>query len=215
MTYLELVNSVLRRLRENEVSTVAETSYSALIGDLVNDAKQIVEDAHSWSSLRTSIEFDTVSGTETYALTGAGQDAEVREAMNTTSGGMLNPSNRSVMNKRYKLTTPASGSPTEFAFTGTDSNGDITVRVYPKPDNIYTLFFDAFVKQATLTEDATVLKVPFNPVLQLALGMALRERGETGGQSAVEQYQVAESSLGDAVAFDANKYAEDTTYIAV
>ena len=215
MTYLQLVNSVLRRLRENEVSTVAETSYSALIGDLVNDAKQIVEDAHSWSSLRTSIEFDTVSGTETYALTGAGQDAEVREAMNTTSGGMLNPSNRSVMNKRYKLTTPASGSPTEFAFTGTDSNGDITVRVYPKPDNIYTLFFDAFVKQATLTEDATVLKVPFNPVLQLALAMALRERGETGGQSAAEQFQVAESSLGDAVAFDANKYAEDTTYIAV
>ena len=41
MTYLQLVNSVLRRLRENEVDTVAETSYSALIGDFVNDAKQI------------------------------------------------------------------------------------------------------------------------------------------------------------------------------
>ena len=41
MTYLQLVNSVLRRLRENEVDTVPETSYSVLIGDFVNDAKQL------------------------------------------------------------------------------------------------------------------------------------------------------------------------------
>lgn len=215
MTYLELVNSVMRRLREPQVTTIAETTYSTLIGDLVNDAKQIVEDAHSWSALRTSIEFDTVSGTAIYGLTDAGQDAEVREAMNTTSSLVMQMSNRSMMNRRYNLTTPATGTPTQFSFNGTDTNGDITVRVYPKPDAIYSLFFDAFVKQAELTEDATVLKVPYNPVLQLALGMALRERGETGGQSAMEQFSIAEASLSDAIAFDANKYEEDTVYTVV
>jgi len=215
MTYLQLVNSVLRRLRENEVDTVPETSYSVLIGDFVNDAKQLVEDAHSWSALRTSIEFNTVSGTSIYALTGAGQDVEVREAMNITGKGVLSASNRSRMNKRYKIGAALSSSPTEFAFTGTDANGDITVQVYPNPDNIYTLFFDAFVRQVDLTADADVLKVPFNPVLQIALGMALRERGETGGQSAAEQFALADSSLSDAVAFDANKYSEDTTFMAV
>ena len=215
MTYLEIVNSVLRRLREDQVDTVGETSYSTLIGDFVNDAKTVVEDAHSWSSLRTSIEFDTVSGTAIYALTGAGQDAEVREAMNISNSSIMGMSNRSVMNKRYNLTTPATGTPTDFAFSGTDSNGDITVRVYPKPNGIYSLFFDAFVKQAVLSEDATVLKVPHNPVLQLAFGLALRERGETGGQSAQEQFILAEAALSDAVAFDANKYEEDTVYHAV
>lgn len=215
MTYLEIVNSVLRRLREDQVDTVGETSYSTLIGDFVNDAKTVVEDAHSWSSLRTSIEFDTVSGTAIYALTGAGQDAEVREAMNISNSSIMGMSNRSIMNKRYNLTTPATGTPTDFAFSGTDSNGDITVRVYPKPNGIYSLFFDAFVKQAVLSEDATVLKVPHNPVLQLAFGLALRERGETGGQSAQEQFILAESALSDAVAFDANKYEEDTVYHAV
>tara|TARA_R110002095_G_C4089645_1_gene222570 strand:- start:220 stop:579 length:360 start_codon:yes stop_codon:yes gene_type:complete len=119
------------------------------------------------------------------------------------------------MNKRYKIGTPLSSSPTEFAFTGTDANGDITVQVYPQPDNIYTLFFDAFVRQVDLTADADVLKVPFNPVLQIALGMALRERGETGGQTAAEQFALADASLSDAVAFDANKYSEDTTFVAV
>tara|TARA_R110002110_G_C13363065_1_gene709596 strand:- start:696 stop:1343 length:648 start_codon:yes stop_codon:yes gene_type:complete len=215
MTYLDLVNSVMRRLREPQVTNIYETSYSTLIGDLVNDAKQIVEDSHSWSALRTSIEFDTVKDTPIYGLTGAGQDAEVREAMNTTGQRIMNMSNRSIMNKRYNLTTPAEGSPTEFAFNGTDSNGDITVRVYPRPDAIYTLFFDAFVKQAVMTTGADVLKVPYNPVLQLALGMALRERGETGGQSAMEQFTIAQTSLSDAIAFDANKYEEDTVYTAV
>jgi len=52
-------------------------------------------------------------------------------------------------------------------------------------------------------------------VLQLALAMALRERGETGGQSAAEQFAIADATLSDAVAFDANKYAEDTTFVAV
>ena len=37
MTYLQLVNSVLRRLREEEVSTVSQNSYSKLIGEFVND----------------------------------------------------------------------------------------------------------------------------------------------------------------------------------
>ena len=215
MTYLELVNSVLRRLRESEVDNVAETSYSALIGDFVNDAKQIVEDAHSWSALRTSIEIPTVSGTSVYSLTGSGQDVEVREALNTTSKTRLVTKNRTYMNQYYKIGTVGSGSPTQFAFNGVDSSGDITVQVYPQPDGIYTLYFDAFVRQADLSSDATNLKVPHNPVIQRALGMALRERGETGGQSATEQFAIADAVLSDAVAFDANKYAEDTTYVAV
>jgi hypothetical protein len=43
MTYLELVNAVLRRLRESEVDTVQgvgnTNSYPRLIGDFINEAK--------------------------------------------------------------------------------------------------------------------------------------------------------------------------------
>ena len=41
--YLTIVNEVLRRLREDEVSAVANTAYSKMVGDFVNDAKRIVE----------------------------------------------------------------------------------------------------------------------------------------------------------------------------
>jgi hypothetical protein len=49
MTYLQLVNKVLTRLREDTVSTVSQNTYSALVGEFVNDAKRLVEDA--WTGL--------------------------------------------------------------------------------------------------------------------------------------------------------------------
>ena len=39
-TYLTLVNSVLRRLREDEVGTVADTAYSKMVGDFVTVSRK-------------------------------------------------------------------------------------------------------------------------------------------------------------------------------
>ena len=54
MTYLELGNKEMRRLRESEVDTVQGTgnsnSYARLIGDFVNEAKSQVEVAWDWSA---------------------------------------------------------------------------------------------------------------------------------------------------------------------
>ena len=51
MTYLNLVNNVLRRLREEEVTSVSSSTYGKMVGDFVNDAKRIVEDSWDWSAL--------------------------------------------------------------------------------------------------------------------------------------------------------------------
>ena len=51
-TYLDLVNDVLVRLREAQVASVSQNTYSALIGKLVNDAKREVEDSWNWDTLR-------------------------------------------------------------------------------------------------------------------------------------------------------------------
>ena len=42
-TYLDVVNNVLRRLREPVVSSVTDTDYSAMLGVFVNDAKREIE----------------------------------------------------------------------------------------------------------------------------------------------------------------------------
>ena len=49
MTYLQIVNNILKRLRERTVASVEESTYSKLIGVLVNDALIDVESAWHWS----------------------------------------------------------------------------------------------------------------------------------------------------------------------
>jgi len=84
-TYLNIVNEVLRRLREDEVSNVTQNTYSKMVGDFVNDAKQIVEDAHDWSALRTTVVVPTVENTTEYSLTNAGERVKIYSVINDTS----------------------------------------------------------------------------------------------------------------------------------
>ena len=212
MTYLDLINNVLRRLREDTVTTANETDYSSLIGDLVNDAKRVVEDSFDWTALRDSITVNTVSGTDTYSLTGSGDLAVIKDVMNTTSKRFMHLRSKEYFNNVTYNTTPQSGEPDYFTFVGTDSNRDLEFQVYPKPDAVYALRFDVVKPQSNLSSDSDSLSVPTNPVVQLAYAMALRERGETGGQSAAEQFAVAATSLSDAVAFDANRYPSELTF---
>ena len=81
MTYLEIVNNILRRLRERTVSTVNETVYSTLIGVLVNDAKSEVENAWNWSALRNTLTLTTSSGIFNYELNGTGNSFSVMDVV--------------------------------------------------------------------------------------------------------------------------------------
>jgi len=213
MTYLDLINNVLRRLREDTVDTVNSTTYSSLIGDLVNDAKKIVENSFDWTALRDSIVVNTVDGTNQYSLTGSGDLAVVKDVMNTTAKKFMHQRSQSFFNNVNYNTSPVSGSPDYFTFVGIDSNQDLTVQLYPNPDAAYTIRFDVSVPQADLSTDSDRLSVPVNPVIQLAYAMALRERGETGGQSAAEQFAVASTALSDAISFDANRYPSELTFV--
>jgi hypothetical protein len=62
MTYLELVNKVLTRLREDIIteSEFNSNPYYRVIAALVNDAKDSVEDAWQWSGLRTMDTFQLI-----------------------------------------------------------------------------------------------------------------------------------------------------------
>ena len=215
MTYLEAINSVLRRLREDQVETVLESDYSALIGDFVNDAKRIVENSFNWSALRDTVTFDTVNGTAEYSLTGSGQEAVLKDVINDSANRMMKLETKSFFNNVYFNQDVTSGSPSTYTITGVDDNDDLKVKVYPQPDGIYNLRFDMAKPQGIIEADATKIKVPNNPVVQMAFAMALRERGETGGQSAAEQFAIASTALSDAIAIDANRYPDETTFMVV
>ena len=215
MTYLELINDVLVRLRETTVASVSETTYSTLIGKFVNDAKRQVEDAYAWNVLGTTITLSTTSGTYQYALTGAGQKFQVIDVLNVTSNiGMKNIDFAS-MNRKQNFSTPVSGIPYEFCFDGVDGNYDTKVTIYPRPDGVYSIPFSLAVPQATLTSGSTVIAVPDVLVAQNAYARALVERGEDGGLSSSEAYQLYKSMLSDYIALEGTRYPENQEFVAV
>jgi hypothetical protein len=214
MTYLELVNDVLIRLRETTVSTVSETAYSALIGKFVNDAKRQIEDSYNWNVLGQTITVSTTSGTSSYALTGAGQKFRIAEALNTTNYIVLSNIAVSDMNRNLNFGTPVQGVPTEYCFSGVDGSGDTKVDLFPIPNGVYTLKFDLTIPQANLTSDGTSVKVLDYLVAQSAYARGLIERGEDGGTASNEAYALFRGMLSDAIALESTRYPEDN-FVAV
>ena len=214
MTYLELINDVLVRLRETTVSTNSETSYSALIGKFVNDAKRQVEDAYAWNVLGTTVTLSTSSGTYSYALTGAGQKFQVQDVINVTGNVGMKNIDFATMNRYQNFSTPVSGIPAYYAFDGVDSSNDTKVTLYPRPDGVYSIPFSLTVPQATLSADATVVKVPDTLVAQNAYARALVERGEDGGLTSSEAYALYKTMLSDYIALEGTRYPENHGFVA-
>jgi hypothetical protein len=215
MTYLELVNDVLVRLRETTVSTVSETSYSSLIGKFVNDAKRQIEDAYAWNVLGTTITLSTTSGTYSYALTGSGQKFQVLDVLNVTSNLRMRNVDFATMNRYQNFSTPVNGIPAYYAFDGVDGSYDTKVTLYPRPDGVYSIPFSLTVPQATLSSDSTVVSVPDVLVVQNAYARALVERGEDGGLSSSEAYSLYKAMLSDYIALESTRYPENQEFVAV
>ena len=215
MTYLELVNDVLVRLREEQVSTVSETTYSTLIGKFVNDAKRQIEDAYAWNVLGTTITVTTVQGTYSYALTGSGQKFQVLDVLNVTSNIRMKNIDFATMNRFQNFSTPVEGIPAYYAFDGVDGSYDTKVTIYPRPDGVYSIPFSLTVPQATLSSDSTVIKVPDTLVSQNAYARALVERGEDGGLSSSEAYLLYKAMLSDYIALEGTRYPENQEFVAI
>lgn len=209
MTYLQMVNNILKRLRERQVSSVSENAYSSLIGVLINDAKREVEDSWDWSALRTTITATTVPSTFSYVLTGSQNNIKVLEVLNDTEDNYLQYKEAKWMTKQFLLTSPETGSPMFYSFNGVDNDGDTIVDVYPIPDAVETLRFNVIQREQEMETDADVCNVPVQPVLLLAYAKAIEERGEDAGVGASSAYITATRSLNDAISLDAIKHPEE------
>jgi len=212
MTYLNIVNNVLRRMREEEVASVASTTYSKMVGDFVNDAKRIVEDSWDWSALRTTLTITTTDDIFNYVLTGSQNRIKELNVINDTSNIIMEYRPAKYFDEQYLVEDPIKGSPKFFTYNGVDSDGDTQIDVYPKPDGVYTLRFNCVLRGADLSTDTDELLVPAMPVIHLAIALLARERGETGGTSAPEYFNIADKYLSDAIALDAQKHPEEVIF---
>jgi len=219
MTYLELVNKVLLRLREPEVTTVqgsgTSNQYARLIGEFVNEAKAQVEAAWDWSALRSTLTLTTSSGVFNYELNGSSNNFKVLNVINDTSNWFLQYKNSDWFDEAFLISNPASGSPEFYNFNGVSADGDTQVDLYPKPDGVYSLRFNVTLRNAPLSADADTVVLPTRPIILFATAMAIEERGEDGGQQSVNAYGAARSALADEIALDAARHPEDTIWYPV
>jgi hypothetical protein len=235
MTYLELVNAVLTRLREDNVNSVSETDYSKLVGAFVNDAKRVVEDAWPWSHLLRQVSFTLTTGSAgSYDLEDY-TTVEAAEQINERARLFVDPQTNCTMvyavtdNKerelevipqtKWKVTrvaeaTDGTSGQVEAVITATNPtavSGKTKLRFYTSPsiaDEAETILMYIINPQNALVGNGEVLLVPSDPVVQLAYLYCLYERGEELGEMMTLTVNKSESALADAIMFDSSMTSE-------
>lgn len=207
MTYLELVNEVLLRLRESSVASVSTNTYSQLIGKFCNDAKRQVEDAWDWDALSVTTTVTTSSGTSNYTVTGSGIRQRSVTVNDTTNQAQLQNVPLQWILDQQQLSTVQTGNPCYYAWNGTDGT-DSKVEFWPTPNGAFSIKFNMVVPQASLSSDGTSITVPSEPVIAGAYARALVERGEDGGLSSGEAYGLYKSILADYISLEKERFTE-------
>jgi hypothetical protein len=215
VTYLEMVNEVLVRMREDEIQSVNDVEndpQQKLVCKFVNDARSFVDKSHTWNGQRKLWVVDLKAG----------------------EGEYLREANARWMSQQKQVT----GSPMYFTPSYV-SGHELQVRLYPIPDERHelsgevaeysiaeyneaeyggslvnakqTLVFEGYKASPRLERDTDKIVIPIDPVMYYALAYASRERGEVGGQSSAELFQLAAQYLSDAIAWDVNN--SDMEYV--
>jgi len=209
-TYLQLVNEVLVRMREPEVSTVKENTVSALVGKFVNDTKRYIADAYDWDAFNTPLTVSTTTNNGgPYSIVGSGLRFKVHNVINTTAYGTLEPLSRNDLDiYMYGAANTQKAAPGNYVLTGVDTNGDTQVSFWPVPDAVYTMRFSLMLPEAEMVADNDTTKLAKEPIILGALARALIERGEDGGITSSDTYALFKQCLGDIIAIELSRAPE-------
>lgn len=210
MTYLELINRVLRRLREPQISSLSGEK-ALFYGQLVNEAKDDIENAGPWYGLRTPATGSFTPSTSTVDLTSSTnqrsyllyQSTGAPQAFITTvdEERRLAEVTWEEMDALHTLDPDADEDvPAQFAYKKTKDG--VTLRVFPTPDAAYTYRFVFVVPQDELTDKDTELLIPSTPVWREALVRAMEERGEEFNGSLEAARTQAQEALMQAILDD-------------
>jgi len=213
MTYIEIVNSVLVRLREETVETINENEYSSLIGQLVNVAKREVENAFNWEALRKTVSIITVPGTFHYKLLDTTTDIRTLDVYNYTNKNWMESRTTEWMDRVFASDDVETGSPQAYSWNGVSANGEMEVDLYPIPEKAERLRFNMTAPQPDLVLEGDRMYVPHTLVIENALARAIEERGEDGGSS--NQQARYQSLLADSISMEASRKPMETVWRSV
>lgn len=208
-TLFQATNKVLRRLRERQVSSIADNAYATLVASFVQDANDYVESRWEWVGLELTIPITTVSGTAEYELNNIGETGTIEHVVDDTNNRILLPRSIERIRIEAQINPVGNNQPSHYAISSIAADGDSNITFYPTPDGIYTINVQVDKSGSPLLVDADLLLVPLQPVMQMAYAMALDERGDTGGTSGRSQFALAEVYIATAIMRDSQKRPEN------
>lgn len=227
-TQLTIVNSILTRLREEEVTIVNETGYSKLIAQFVNDAKNDLEDTgHFWSPYITQVS-DTIladGSTTTYDITETndrsyllryGPNSRIPMAFDATSGENAQlydiPYDKLIRDRDLDPNgIVAVDKPGEFAIVADSDGRGWTIEVSePVTSGGTARTWETWwyipqddLSVSTNDDASTEIKLPRRPVELRALYYALEERGEImGPRTGSNAWQRSQDAIASAIEID-------------
>jgi hypothetical protein len=155
----------------------------------------------------------TIAGIANISLTGYGQRGTIDTVVETTNNNYLRVVSRRRMRDISRGST-TTGILSEYANQGVDPVGDSVITVYPLPVSGQEVEVTGWFRQADLVSNGDTMRIPHRCVVELAIALAVRERGEVSGQMSQEYFEIAKRTLSDAIAYDAAKNdGEDTWYV--
>jgi len=198
-TQLAIVNKILIRLRETQVSAITTGSYSELIATFVNEAKEELEDMWFWTVNETSIDTSILAdGTLTYDLTATTDRSfllrliadQLPMAFDITAGEERQLFDYPLM-ERNRIRDTWSGTPDDqatpqaFAIQPDSDGRGYTLALIYGSNTARTWRTYWYAPQAEIavdgTGDATSILLPERPIYLRALWLAANERGEEMG----------------------------------
>lgn len=200
-TYLQVVQNVLLNLREAQISDLSAT-YSQLIGQFVNQAKEKVEAAWRWKALGTTLTFSTVLNQTAYTLAAAQSPAvatssgnyplataeiltdefnnqSVFDATTAASGGLIRLG-RVTREVEYAyniyLANQSPVQPNRFSYSY--EGGKAVFSLVGAPTAGRAMRIRMKVPQDEFTLGSEVFLIPTRSVTSFATFLAMEERGE-------------------------------------
>jgi hypothetical protein len=207
MTYLEVINSVLRRLRETEATTVIDNSYTKLVATYVNDVMKEMRDQWDWNGDIKEIRWTSTAGDAAARLDNDDATSVVTNAVyptqrsaivydtrrrpvvvdvtDATGETQLWEDNVNDIRRDYNLGNFSTSAPSYFGYEWGENKGTLWYNSLLDKNRNYRALF--YVPQEDLavtdnTDAATEIQLPSFPVILGAVFYALNERGEEMGE---------------------------------
>lgn len=224
ITYRTALNRVLALIGEEQIDSGTSeltTKYQKLLGAMMNDIKEQIEDAHNWRALRTVTDVTIAADAVSATISGATERSRVLRRVQSerqfdgviplvfdiTDTDDPDPLREKDLSDLLYLDEVDPDTRVTYPgyFAVDNSAGDqLDLYVWPRPSGERTIRVYLVTPQIFLEDDAldTNITLPTRPLITGTIWYALEERGEELGINGIYNEQRFRDALNSAIARD-------------